>query len=287
MKHKHNIPGFFICVFGVQAGAFLTSFPVETFPNKAVYLLCLFILGFSMIGTCVTLYHIAWQTLHDAKMDAELSGLKQQQHLQEEQSLALNTRRKQTLVLQQNMNHNLLNFLNLLENENVEEADAYLHEFTSAFRQERFRPICQNNLINAILESKQRTAEKHHIKTSYEILLPEDLNIDTTDLSSVFFNLLDNGIESCIRSGCSEPFLRLSVNASAGFLTIHMYNSKNPQEKFRHTTSKADVYDHGFGLSIIEDVCKKNDGTYEWKDEGEIFHSVILLRCGDEPNTEK
>lgn len=278
MKQKHHSRDFFICIFFVQVGAFLTSLPVEKFPNKAAYLISLFILGISLIGTCVKLYQVAWQTLNDAKMDAELSSLKQQQHLRDEQTASLASRQEETITLQQNMNENLLFFQELLEKENYEKADSYLHGITDTFQKERFRPICQNSLVNAILESKRAFAAKHQIKTSYKILLPESIELEPTDLSSVFFNLLDNGIESCLRSGCKEPFLSLSVSASAGFLTLHMHNSKNPQEHFRRSTSKEDTYAHGYGLSIIEDICKRNDGSYEWKDEGETFHSIVLLR---------
>ena len=55
-------------------------------------------------------------------------------------------------------------------------------------------------------------------------------------------------------------------------------NSKNPNQEFSHTTTKEDFSSHGLGLSIIEEICQRYDGVYEWKDQGEEFLSTVLLR---------
>lgn len=286
MNTKRYIRDFFIFLFLEQACNFLDSLPLESFPNKAAYHLTLFVLCLSLAGACVKLYQIAWQTLRDAKMDAELTVLQQQQHLQEEQTAAIAKRQQETVSIQQTMNENLQHFHRLLEEKDYENAGAYLHEITNTFQQKRFRPVCSNSLVSAILDSKRETAAKYQIKTDYEILLPETDWIGPADLSSVFFNLLDNGIEGCIRSGCPQPFIHLSVSTAADFLTIRMTNSKNPEEHFDHRTSKKDTFAHGLGLSIIEDICRRNDGSYEWTDNGNTFDSVVLLRHGSYPSTE-
>ena len=41
---------------------------------------------------------------------------------------------------------------------------------------------------------------------------------------------------------------------------------------------KKDILNHGFGLSIIEDICEKNDGSCQWIDNGDTFDSVVMLR---------
>lgn len=50
------------------------------------------------------------------------------------------------------------------------------------------------------------------------------------------------------------------------------------QKPFNHKTSKKDILNHGFGLSIIEDICEKNDGSCQWIDNGDTFDSVVMLR---------
>ena len=117
-----------------------------------------------------------------------------------------------------------------------------------------------------------------NIKVTYEVLLPEKSNIPSSELSSIFFNLLDNGIESCNASGSEAPFISVTLKMSTGFLTVHMKNSKDPARPFNHKTSKKDILNHGFGLSIIEYICEKNDGSCQWIDNGDTFDSVVMLR---------
>ena len=132
--------------------------------------------------------------------------------------------------------------------------------------------------MQAILEGKQLRAKQEHIQVSYEILLPEKISIDTTDLSSIFFNLLDNAIEACNASGNPDPEIRLSANISNGFLTIYMHNTKNPLQSFTHKTTKSEPGSHGYGLSIIEDICQRYNGSYQWIDHNDTFDSIVLLQ---------
>ena len=106
------------------------------------------------------------------------------------------------------------------------------------------------------------------------------MNIENSDLSSIFFNLMDNGIESCLKSGADKPFIQITAKPSANFLAIHMVNSKDPSQKFNHKTNKTDSWSHGFGLAIIEDSADRYDGTCQWVDDGEMFESVVMVGVG-------
>lgn len=106
--------------------------------------------------------------------------------------------------------------------------------------------------------------------------------IEITDLCSVFFNLMDNAIEACLQSGSQKPFIRLSTEFSGECLSIYLHNTKNPEQIFNHQTTKKESYNplpsHGFGLSIIEDICRKYDGAYQWLDRTDYFDSIVLLK---------
>lgn len=158
-----------------------------------------------------------------------------------------------------------------------ENAQKLIHTSLETFQRERFHPYCEDNLILAILESKRMLAKHAGIQVDYQIFLPEKSVIQPADLSSVLFNILDNAIEACRSSGSEEPHLSLSLTSSKGFLSVLVRNSKNPQEVFDHTTTKNDSFYHGLGLSIIEDICHKYDGSWQWNDCGNTFESVILL----------
>ena len=237
----------------------------------------------SLLSIAVVLYLLYSMTrsaLKSARQETELLALEQQQKLKEQQTMALADCRQQTLSLQEHMKEDLLVYRNLMDHEQYTEAASYLENLTSRFQEERFHPICSDNLINAILDSKRQIASQYNIRTSFQLLLPEKSNIENSDLSSIFFNLMDNGIEACRASRTSDPFIQITAKQTANFRTIHMLNSKDPDQKFDHKTTKTDPWAHGFGLAIIEDIASKYDGSCRWINNGDVFESVVMVAVG-------
>lgn len=35
---------------------------------------------------------------------------------------------------------------------------------------------------------------------------------------------------------------------------------------------------HGYGISIVEDIIKENEGSYEWHDEEDVFEASLMLK---------
>lgn len=234
----------------------------------------------SIAALLYLLYSMTRSALKSARQEAELLALEQQQKLKEQQTKALADRRQQTLSLWEHMKEDLLVYRNLMDHEQYTEAASYLENLTSRFQEERFHPLCSDNLINAILDSKRQIASQYNIRTSFQLLLPEKSNIENSDLSSIFFNLMDNGIEACRASRTSDPFIQITAKQTANFLTIHMLNSKDPNQKFDHKTTKTDPWAHGFGLAIIEDIASKYDGSCQWINNGDVFESVVMVAVG-------
>ena len=224
------------------------------------------------------IYLLARRSLKNAQEEAKFQALQKQEQLQKEQEQLFVSRKQETLEFQQSTIRKLETLQNYLKMNEYDKIQDYLPAITDDFQRERFHPICQDSLINAILADKRFLAMQKNIKVTYEVLLPEKSNIPSSELSSIFFNLLDNGIESCSVSGSEAPFISVTSKMSAGFLTVHMQNSKDPARPFNHKTSKKDILNHGFGLSIIEDICEKNDGSCQWIDNGDTFDSVVMLR---------
>ena len=233
---------------------------------------------FSIIFLFFFLYSVTMNTLKDSRQKAELLILEKQQQMKNEQNATLTKCRQETLAMQQNMKQKLLTYESLMNEHRYEEATLYLEDLTFTFQKERFHPICSDTLLNAILTNKRQVAVRYNIQTSFQLLLPENSTIESSDLSSIFFNLMDNAIESCRLSHSEKPFIHITAKQTANFLTIHMTNSKNPSIKFTHKTSKTDSLSHGFGLAIVEEIASKYDGSCQWIDSGDVFESVVMLQ---------
>ena len=186
--------------------------------------------------------------LKKIQIASQFSMLQKQHQMEQEQMDHLHFRTEETYVLQRKTESALTHIQDLLSNHKYPEAAAALDSFSQTFQKERFHPYCQDNLIQAILEGKK----------------------------------LDNAIEACLQSGSQKPFIRLSTEFSGECLSIYLHNTKNPEQIFNHQTTKKESHtplpSHGFGLSIIEDICRKYDGAYQWLDRTDYFDSIVLLK---------
>lgn len=273
MKKNIKLIPLFLFLFVFQLLYFLSTIYTEKIDSMFL------ILAVFMIIISVLLYRMLSDVLKKSDIETELSFLQKQKQLKQEQDYSLQIRRQNTQDFQFKTVQGLLDFQALLEQKKYEQADDALRNLNQTFQKERFHPYCQNNLLQAILEGKRLRARQNHIQVSYEILLPEELSVDTADLSSVFFNLMDNAIEACNTSGNPNPEIRLSANISNGFLTVYMHNTKNQAQIFTHQTTKSNSGIHGYGLSIIEDICQRYNGSYQWINHEGMFDSIVLLQC--------
>lgn len=272
MRKNIKLIPLFLFLFVFQLLYFLSTIYTEKIDHMFL------ILAVFMVLICILLYCVLSDVLKKSNTEMELAFLQKQKQLKQEQDYSLQIRRQDTRDFQIKTVQGLQDFQSLLEQEKYEQADTAIRNLNQTFQKERFHPYCQNNLLQAILEGKRLRAEQKHIQVSYEILLPEKISINTTDLSSIFFNLLDNAIEACSASGNPDPEIRLSANISNGFLTVYMHNTKNPMQTFTHKTTKSEPGAHGYGLSIIEDICQKYNGSYQWIDHNNTFDSIVLLQ---------
>ena len=222
---------------------------------------------------CYNVYQLLLQIFTSQKIDSERSLLQKQQALKNKHLQFIHQQESNSLKFQEQFTETLQKAQKLLHAGNCEKTHKLIHTALETFQNDRFHPYCEDNLILVILESKRMLAEHSGINVNYQIFLPEKSLIQPTDLSSVLFNLLDNAIEACSSSGFDKPHLSLSLTTSKGFLSILVRNSKNPLEVFDHNTTKENTFYHGLGLSIIEDICRKYDGSWQWNDCENTFES--------------
>lgn len=134
--------------------------------------------------------------------------------------------------------------------------------------------FCGNPLINTVIWQKSCEAEKAGVEFAADISIGDDMNIEKTELCSVFVNLLDNAIEeAALHKGC----VSVSSQFKSGVLFIEATNTTDKviSDKSKVRTSKSG--NHGLGTEIIKKIAEKYNGTYVLTADGKIAKSTVSL----------
>ncbi len=173
----------------------------------------------------------------------------------------------------------------LLQNGDYDELKNYMDKYNNNMvNLENEVLICKNKIIDAICLSKRSICKESDIKISFNIMVPEIINIDDLDLCAIYGNILDNAIESCnrITDYSKEKFIEIKSNISKGYLTIKLINSKcgiSIKKNNKFITLKQDKKNHGIGLQSVQKSIDKYSGQIVLKDEGEVFTTCIIVKC--------
>lgn len=110
----------------------------------------------------------------------------------------------------------------------------------------------QNMIINTIMSYKLNLPENSQISVENHIHLSTQTFVSDIDLSSLFFNLLDNALNATRCS--SQPSLIINIDEKYNCLRIQIQNT---YDKNHITQNKKG---HGYGLRIIQDIVNTYQG---------------------------
>lgn len=171
--------------------------------------------------------------------------------------------------------NNLLNVIQMLINSKTDEdynkASTMLSDLKQTVDASEIPAICNNRLVNLILYDKLSVCEKSGVSIVDNIILSDNCGIDDIDLCRVFVNLIDNGVNALENCKPADRKLYLSCRESDGVLYIKTVNA------YDKTAQKQDREGHGYGLKILNDICKRYEGDITTEHNGEKFTVLIAL----------
>lgn len=176
--------------------------------------------------------------------------------------------------------------INLLMAENtdesIEKAKEILSSLNDNIRSSAIPVYAENVVVNAVVGAKVEEASRENIQIDVKIDLPRELGLESIDLNCVFLNLLNNAIESCKKlPENTERKIVLKSAIQAEYLLIKTENpfvEINVDNKGKIKTTKTDKENHGFGMTLINDIAQKYNGTFETTAENNKFTAVVSLK---------
>ena len=203
----------------------------------------------------------------------QLQALKSQQNSAE----FVQDLNEQVRKLKHDLKHVLGMASTLIKNQQYDEAQSLLADYTATVNQVTLVIQSGNILLDFLLSEKLFQAKTENIQFETLIQKSNYSFISDMDLCIVLGNLLDNAFENCTakeREVCLEmsvmnQYLRIVVrNKTAGFVLVN-----NPELK----STKNNKAFHGYGIKSIRSIVEKYDGYLEFTETGDEFSCIILL----------
>ena len=138
-----------------------------------------------------------------------------------------------------------------------------------------------NLMIDYIVMSFSRKAERLQISLKTDIAVLPDLSISDSDLCSLLNNILQNAIDACVKlKDPGKRWIRLEIHADENKVFFTCLNSCDGyfiQYNGRYLTTKKDGASHGYGMSIIRSICNHNGGAMASEINGNSFTMKVAL----------
>lgn len=172
----------------------------------------------------------------------------------------------------------------LLESYNYEAAKSQIDMLSDKINKKIIYSTSGNIAIDGIINYKLQNAINEQINVNVDIAIPCDLNVEISDIVTIFGNLLDNALYAVMQIPENERSISIKTiysNKRLFIQVVNPYNSEVYYENGEIVTSKNNREKHGYGLKSIEKAVDKYDGYMEINHNSGFFSVDILLYLFD------
>lgn len=192
-----------------------------------------------------------------------------------------------------NMRHHFRTLISLSERQEYEKLQEYLRKYLEEWENVSSRLISRNPIIDSILGYYIAQAEEKGIQVQKNIEIKEHYPFDMMDLTVLLGNALENALEACSQcSSDTKSFIRIQMGQRKQTLLIKIENScenrKNVScygDKIPKSSKSGRMY--GYGISSMQMIVKKYQGSLEFWEDGEIFTVRMVLNIPDSDENQK
>ena len=265
------------CFFAI--GRLMQHFFIQTqlYPYITAALYLLFLVELLLF------FAIAVQMIYLRKTSVEEARMAQQYALQMQHADEISVLYRDFRRLRHEEKNQEIYVRHLLKTKNYDKLESYFDALAKLTDGYSMKIDSGNQLVNAILWSKEQAAEHENIPMTVEAAVPGDLPIEGHHLCSVLVNLLDNAIEASRHS--KKPEIRVNICMKQDYLFCCVANRVDTDAaaidpEFR--TTKRDKRIHGFGIRTVKLIAEQYNGICNFTVENYTFKATVMLSCGSQ-----
>lgn len=251
--------------FALSANAKLTPFAI----CSTIIVLFIIVMDYMLMHTFEQL-----SKLHQLELDKQQSELLLKSEAENYARL-----QEQSRTIRQ-LRHDMINQLQavrmLLSGGHTDTAVEQLDSYFTEVKQRGNAVFSGNAVIDAVINTKYYPMQDHKIAFHYEGQLPSHIDFDSTALSSIASNLLDNAINACTTLPAGSRSIDFSVILHGSELLV---SCKNPAIDAPITAPKSPDLssEHGWGLTILQQLADRCSGRMDIKTADSTFQIVLWI----------
>ena len=178
------------------------------------------------------------------------------------------------------MNNQFIALSQLIKSEQYEEAEKQLSRLTSLTKSKIIYSTSGNVIVDGLINYKLQNALNDKIKVKTEIAVPNQINIETTDLVAILGNLIDNALNALAGVPEDKRSLTIKVVFSQGRLIVRTSNPYTGDvlcKDGKIVSAKQNSKHHGYGLNNIAKAVNKYNGYIDIDYTDSIFTVDIIM----------
>lgn len=220
------------------------------------------------------LFEVIFEKIGKTRQEREQEWLKQEIRIYENQFDLIRQSQHNIRALKHDLKHHIKMLTDLVSDGENKAALDYLASM-GAFMENREEYVTTGNeKIDSILNDMIAKAKKSNITVSWNIQIPEHLEISTFDVNVILSNLFENALHAL--TDVTEPLFDIKMKYDRGILCISTQNNYSKKDP----TSKRSK-EHGFGLKNIRKIAAKYHGNLTVEAQNKEFQASVLLFLED------
>lgn len=162
------------------------------------------------------------------------------------------------------------------EKNEVQSAREYIASVQEILSETAVKRWCANPILDAVFSAYFKQAERKKTQIEADLDLPEDIQVDAVELSTVFANALENAIHAVQKLPEEQRIIRCKCIRHPQL----MFRVSNPYQSEIQFDQKgfpiAPDTSHGLGTRSIAAYCEKHGATCEYRAKGGWFTIQIV-----------
>lgn len=187
-----------------------------------------------------------------------------------QQTIMLNEEKKELRKVKHDLNNLLATATGFIEIGKTDKALEILNGTASSVFGATKNSVCSNEIISTIIYIKQQKAAEKNVALDIQIDESATVKIAEYDLCRLLHNLIDNSVNAAEQA---DKKAKILINIENDCIFITTQNGFNTNKKQK----KADK-NHGYGSTIIKEICKKYSGDYSFKVENNEYRTFTKIK---------